>query len=201
MCPSFIGPHQGGKRSRQTNRQGHHDGNRTIADVFIFYLALDRPFHQKLTSLRAEADAHHERAEVAEGKVKHLEQENLTKDQEIASLQHKLSMLESDLERAEGKLTDAKRGAEAEESSRSTHDNLQRKIALLESELDTAEKNLRDATEKLRQVDVKAEHFERQVAVAEKERDAWEKKYEEAETKYRASKAELDEVVSQMESL
>jgi hypothetical protein len=31
---------------------------------------------------------------------------------------------------------------------------------------------------RLRQVDVKAEHFERQVAVAEKERDAWEVKYE-----------------------
>jgi hypothetical protein len=31
---------------------------------------------------------------------------------------------------------------------------------------------------RLRQVDVKAEHFERQVAVLERERDDWEKKYE-----------------------
>ena len=31
---------------------------------------------------------------------------------------------------------------------------------------------------RLRQVDVKAEHFERQVVRAEKERDAWEQKYE-----------------------
>lgn len=31
---------------------------------------------------------------------------------------------------------------------------------------------------RLRQVDVKAEHFERQVQRAEQERDAWEKKYE-----------------------
>jgi hypothetical protein len=31
---------------------------------------------------------------------------------------------------------------------------------------------------RLRQVDVKAEHFERQVQRAEQERDGWEKKYE-----------------------
>lgn len=31
---------------------------------------------------------------------------------------------------------------------------------------------------RLRQVDVKAEHFERQVQRLEQERDAWEKKYE-----------------------
>jgi len=34
------------------------------------------------------------------------------------------------------------------------------------------------AYDRLRQVDVKAEHFERQVARAEAERDVWEKKYE-----------------------
>jgi len=35
-----------------------------------------------------------------------------------------------------------------------------------------------DICYRLRQVDVKAEHFERQVQRAEQERDAWEKKYE-----------------------
>ncbi len=54
---------------------------------------------------------------------------------------------------------------------------------------------------RLRQVDVKAEHFERQVTSLEQERDQWEKKYEEAQAKYEASKRELDEVVLQMESL
>jgi chromosome segregation ATPase len=56
--------------------------------------------------------------------------------------------------------------------------NLQRKIDLLEDELDRAEKNVKETMEKLRQVDVKAEHFERQVHRAEQERDTWEKKYE-----------------------
>ncbi|KAA1134445.1 hypothetical protein PGTUg99_001038 [Puccinia graminis f. sp. tritici] len=79
-----------------------------------------------------------ERAETAEAKFKKLEMESMVKDQELVSLQHK--------------------------------------IALLESELDNAEKNLRETTDKLRQVDVKAEHFERQVQRIESERDSWEKK-------------------------
>lgn len=77
---------------------------------------------------------------------------------------------------------------------------------------------------RLRQVDVKAEHFERQLQRAEQERDAWEKKYEvsaqivtigrrissqcifvtrlqEAEDKLRKSKAELDDLVQSMGSL
>ena len=48
---------------------------------------------------------------------------------------------------------------------------------------------------RLRQVDVKAEHFERQVARVEAERDTFEKKYEDALDKFNASKKELDEVL------
>lgn len=47
---------------------------------------------------------------------------------------------------------------------------------------------------RLRQVDVKAEHFERQVTRIESERDAMEKKYEEVVEKYNVSKRELEEV-------
>ena len=71
---------------------------------------------------------------------------------------------------------------------------------------------------RLRQVDVKAEHFERQVQRVEAERDAFEKKYEDSqevrlltvsayssdvmaviEQRYMASKRELEEVVQQLE--
>lgn len=47
---------------------------------------------------------------------------------------------------------------------------------------------------RLRQVDVKAEHFERQVTRIESERDTWEKKYEEAAEAHNISKRELEEV-------
>lgn len=143
------------------------------------------------------------RAEEAEAKNKKLEQEIYTRDQEITSLQHKLSVLDESLEKAEAKLADAKAATEEGETSKMTAENLTRKIQLLEEELDTAEKNVKETVEKyvlsnsqllsryiwgtpglhsfssrLRQVDVKAEHFERQVQRVEAERDSWEKKYE-----------------------
>lgn len=82
------------------------------------------------------------------------------------------------------------------EQSKTTSEGLARKVQLLEEELDAAEKNLKETVDKcvvflvlfrilvltflsrLRQVDVKAEHFERQLQRAEQERDAWEKKFE-----------------------
>ena len=103
---------------------------------------------QKLNSLRIEADAAIQRAEAAEAKVKALEHDSLKNEQEIASLQHKLSVAEGQLESAEGKLTEHKSLAAEGESSKGVADNLSRKIALLESELDTSEKNLRETTEK-----------------------------------------------------
>lgn len=39
-------------------------------------------------------------------------------------------------------------------------------------------RSVADRVSRLRQVDVKAEHFERQVQRAEQERDLWEQKYE-----------------------
>nr|XP_019048003.1 actin lateral binding protein [Kwoniella bestiolae CBS 10118]OCF26933.1 actin lateral binding protein [Kwoniella bestiolae CBS 10118] len=130
-----------------------------------------------------------------------LNQTLLERDQEIASLQHKLSLAESEVEKSENQIKDLKSASEEGETHKTTGENLARKVQLLEEELDKAEKDLKETTEKLRQVDVKAEHFERQVARAEQERDEWERKHGEAVEKYQQSKRELDEVVAQMESL
>jgi tropomyosin len=74
---------------------------------------------------------------------------------------------------------------------------------------------------RLRQVDIKAEHFERQVQRVEQERDEWTRKHEvcattikpqyrladcvfhaqEMETKHSKAKADLDELVANMEGL
>jgi len=156
---------------------------------------------ERLAALRAEADAAVDRAEAAESKNKKYEQELLVKDQEIKSLTHKLGVIEGDLEKAESKLSDLKNASEDSETRKSTNEGLQRKVQLLEEELDAADQNLKDNLEKLRQVDVKAEHFERQVKRLEEERDVWERKYEEAQEKYNKSKKELDELVLSMEGL
>ena len=153
-----------------------------------------------MAQLRLEADNAVARAEEAEAKNKKLEQEILTKDQEIQSLTHRLTNAEGKLDEADGKLNDAKHVREEHETSKTTNEGLQRKIQLLEEELDNAEKNLKETVERcvctsdhttppinrslvvypsrLRQMDLKAEHFERQVHTLEQERDQWEKKYE-----------------------
>jgi len=155
--------------------------------------------YQRLASLRAEADQAVERAELAEGKCKKLEQEILSKDQDIQSLTHRLTNAEDQLDKAETNLKDAKSASADHESSKTTNESLQRKILLLEEELDGAEKNLKETVERcvnaadccrpladphathpprLRQMDLKAEHYERQVQTLERDRDHWEKKHE-----------------------
>jgi tropomyosin, fungi type len=108
----------------------------------------DCDHRQKLNALRAEADANVERAEQAEAMNKKYEQEILEKDQDIISLQHKLSVLDGELEKAEAKLADAKIAREEGDASKTTNENLTRKIQLLEEELDTAEKNVKETVEK-----------------------------------------------------
>ena len=55
--------------------------------------------------------------------------------------------------------------------------------------------------DRLRQVDVKSEHFERRVAGLEQERDALEGKFEEMQEKYLSAKRELEELHKQLEDL
>lgn len=72
----------------------------------------------------------------------------MVKDQEIASLQHKLGNAEGELEKLEGSLKEHKSAKEESSATKDTNENLGRKIALLEEELDNAEKNLRETTDK-----------------------------------------------------
>ena len=156
---------------------------------------------ERLSALRGEADAAVERAEAAEAKCKKLELELLAKEQEITSLQHKNTILETDLEKYEGELSVAKKANEAGGNTQVTMENLTRKCQLLEDELDAAEKNVKETVEKLRQVDVKAEHYERQLQKAEQERDSWEQKFEASQAALKKSQGELDELVRSMEGI
>jgi tropomyosin, fungi type len=116
--------------------------------VFVFLVVTPFLVKQKLASLRAEADVAIERAETAEAKNKAYEQDLLQKDQEITSLNHRLSVLDADLEKAESKLADTKTALSEGESSKSANEGLTRKIQLLEEELDAAEKNVKETVEK-----------------------------------------------------
>ena len=187
-----------------------------------------------------EADKAVERAEEAEAKNKKYEHLLLEKEQEITSLQHKISVLDGDLEKAETKLTDLKSAQEDGEQSKTANEGLQRKIQLLEEELDAADKNLKDAMEKCVAAaiagDVTDDELPRTGSGRSTSRpntssgrcSGWSRsatsgrrstrcvhlvgdrsclliayhcRLQEAQEKYRQSKAELDELVANMESL
>ncbi|KAJ7799874.1 actin filament-coating protein tropomyosin [Mycena olivaceomarginata] len=156
---------------------------------------------EKMNQLRGEVEAATKRAEEAEAKNKNLQQLLLEKEHETKSLTIKLEQLDSQLEKAEHSIADSKADRDAGESTKMTNEGLTRKIQLLEDELDAAEKNVKETVEKLRQVDVKAEHFERQVQRAEQERDMWEKKYEDAVAKFKAAEKDLADLEASMADL
>ncbi|KAF5373301.1 hypothetical protein D9615_007482 [Tricholomella constricta] len=156
---------------------------------------------EKMNQLRREADNAVTRAEEAEKKNKVLEQLLLERDQDITSLSHKLALAEEELEKAEANVAESKAFKVEGEQSKENNEALLRKVQLLEEELDAAEKNVKETVEKLRQVDVKAEHFERQVQRAEQERDTWEKRYEDALEKYNKAQQDLQELEQSMQDL
>jgi len=169
-----------------------------------------------MNSLVIKADAATAEAEELKAKVKSLEQENLQKEQEITSLQHKNGLLEAEVEKLEGQIKDAKALGEEGAQHGTQNEALQRRLQLLEDEAEEADKNLRETNDKyepwkkpyedrwgpwanklthyrLRQTDVKAGHFERKVQALEQDRDQWEAKFEEMAKKYAAVQKELED--------
>jgi tropomyosin len=170
-----------------------------------------------MNSLRIEADEATSKVEELQKQVKTLEQENLQKEQEITSLQHKNGLLEGEVDKLEAVVKDAKALADEGTQHGTQNETLQRRLQLLEEEAEEADKNLRETNDKyvtsrrlesyricstsvrrltyhrLRQTDVKAGHFERKVQALEQDRDQWETKFEEMAKKYAAVQKELDD--------
>ncbi|OAL18548.1 hypothetical protein AYO22_10525 [Fonsecaea multimorphosa] len=155
-------------------------------------------FQQKMNSLRIEADENAAKAEELKQKVKTLEQDNLQKEQEITSLNHRNQLLEAEVEKLETGLKEAKALAGESAQHSTANESLQRKLQVLEEEAEQADKTLRETNEKLRQTDVKAGHFERKVQALEQARDEWENKYEEMAKKYADLQKELQELEQSM---
>lgn len=101
-----------------------------------------------MEALRVEADDSHAKVEELQAKVKTLEQENLQKEQEITSLQHKQSVLEKEVEKLEDMHSKAKKDADESAQHGTQNESLQRKVQLLEEEAEENDKNLRETNEK-----------------------------------------------------
>ena len=109
---------------------------------------LIQPVSQKMNSLRLEADEASAKVEELQTKVKTLEQENLSKEQDITSLQHKNNLLESEVEKLETAIKDFKKAADEGQQHGTQNETLQRRLQLLEEEAEDADKTLREANEK-----------------------------------------------------
>ena len=105
-------------------------------------------FQQKMNTLRIEADENLAKAEEMKAKVKALEQENLQKEQEITSLTHRNQLLETEVEKLETGIKEAKATAEGSAQHGQQNEALTRKLQLLEEEAEQADKTLRETSDK-----------------------------------------------------
>jgi tropomyosin len=101
-----------------------------------------------MIALRSEADEAHEQVDELKAKVKTLEQENLSKEQEITSLNHRNQLLEEEVEKAESALKEAKDAASQSLQHDTQNEALQRRVQLLEEEAEENDKTLRETNEK-----------------------------------------------------
>ena len=101
-----------------------------------------------MNQLRLEADEASSKVEELQAKVKSLEQGKLEKEQEITSLSHKNGVLESEVEKLEGRVSELKKAASDGEQQGTNNEALTRRLQLLEEEAEQADKTLREANEK-----------------------------------------------------
>lgn len=101
-----------------------------------------------MNTLRVEADEAHEQVEELKTKIKTLEQENLSKEQDITSLNHRNQLLEEEVEKLETSLKEAKDAASQSAQHDTQNEALQRRVQLLEEEAEENDKTLRETNEK-----------------------------------------------------
>lgn len=101
-----------------------------------------------MSALRLEADDAQAKVEELKTKVRTLEQENLAKEQEITSLNHRNQLLEGEVEKLELSVKEAKDAATQSAQHDTQNEALQRRLQLLEEEAEEADRNLRETNEK-----------------------------------------------------
>ena len=101
-----------------------------------------------MNSLRLEQESTQAKNEELAAKVKTLEQENLSKEQEITSLSHKNQLLEAEVEKLETGVKEHKKIADESAGVGQQTESLQRRLQLLEEEAEESDRNLRETNEK-----------------------------------------------------
>ena len=101
-----------------------------------------------MNQLRVEADENAAQVEELKAKVKGLEQDNLSKEQNITSLSHQNGVLETQVDKLESGIKDHKSAAEESAQHGTQNEALQRKLQIMEEEAEEADRNLRETNEK-----------------------------------------------------
>lgn len=105
-------------------------------------------FQKKMNALRLEADEHSAKNEELQSKIKTLEQDALAKEQEITSLTHRNQLLETQVDKLETSINEAKVAAGENAERGQQNETLTRRLQLLEEEAEEADKTLRETNDK-----------------------------------------------------
>ncbi|KAI9504635.1 tropomyosin-2 [Coemansia spiralis] len=156
---------------------------------------------EKIAGLREEANAANERADSLERALKQLMDEQTEREQEIISLQNRITRLEEEAEVRESQLEEAKQIQKNSEATLNESDVVMRKVVTLQDTLEETETLLHEAREKASKLDLENEKLNRVIAQNEKNREDSEARYEELNEKYAGVKKELDEIIRSLDDM
>lgn len=105
-------------------------------------------FKEKLNALRLETDSANSRAAVSEESLKKVQASLQAKENEILSLQNKIILLSSDLEKAETRIGQVKLQKQENDAIQNVSEQFQRRLSILETDVETSKRQLKEATEK-----------------------------------------------------
>ncbi|KAJ1770764.1 tropomyosin-2 [Coemansia sp. RSA 1843] len=153
---------------------------------------------EKISSLREEANVAHERADSLDATVKQLMDERTEREQEIISLQNRITRLEEEAEVRETQLDEAKEIQKNSVASLNESDVIMKKVDTLQEKYDELEIQLRESQKEL---DLENEKLNRIITQDEKDREDADKRYEELNEKYMSIKAELEETMKALDDI
>ncbi|KAJ1559414.1 hypothetical protein HK096_000632 [Nowakowskiella sp. JEL0078] len=103
---------------------------------------------ERIEKLRIESETNLSRAEKSDNEVKELKAELQKRENEVQSLNNKITLLSLDLERAESRIAEVKIKKNEGDKEESQVEVMTRKVQMLETHLDEKERALRETTEK-----------------------------------------------------
>jgi len=156
---------------------------------------------EKLNALRDENEKARARADDAEALAASLKEELSKKDQEIFTLNNKISNLEMDISRADKRNEELTIAKNESDGDRTRLEELQRKLQMVEEQLEEKERLFNESNEKLRTLELQTEQLDRQCTRLESERTELENKLNEMTEKYNNTKRELENTLQGLEDL